>query len=81
VNEVDCNALMLLSNFHMDYLHNLALGFGRRGDISGRGTGRRVRVLGCFGTILNVLELEAKGGGRTIWVEPMQIALQNLSEV
>jgi len=31
MDKVDCNALMLLSNFHMDCLHDLALGLGRRG--------------------------------------------------
>jgi len=59
VNEVDCDALMLLSDFHMDCLHNLVLGLGRSSGISGGATGRRERGLEHFDAIPNILELEA----------------------
>ncbi len=81
MDEVDSNTLMLLSNLHMNCPHNLVLWLGRKNVISGRSSDRRGSGLGCFGTIPNVLELEAKGNGRAIWVKPMQNAIQKLSEV
>jgi len=65
MDEVNCNALMLLSNSHINCPHNL-VGLDRRGGIIGGASGRR-------GVALGVLEpsqmfLNAKGNGRAIWV-------------
>jgi len=79
VDEVDGNALMLLGNFHMNCPHNLELGLSRRSGI-GRSCGKRGSDLGCFTTIPNVLELEAKSNRRAIWVKLMQNTFQKLSE-
>jgi len=35
----------------------------------GKSSGRRGNGLGCFRTILDVLELETQGNGRAIWIE------------
>jgi len=56
------------------------LGLGRGERQSGTATGSRNGGLGNFIAIPYILELEAKGNGRAIWVETMEGALQNLSE-
>jgi len=81
VNQVNCNALMLLCNFHVDSLHKLVLGLGRGKGHGGNAAGSRNGGLGGFIAIPYILELEAKGDGRAIQVETMQDTLQNLSEV
>jgi len=82
VDEVNSNAaLMFLGNFHMNCPHDLAFGLDRRGGIVGESSGKRGNSLGCFRTIPNVLELEAKSNRRVIWVDPMQKTFQKLSEV
>jgi len=80
VDEVSSNALMFLGNFHMNCPHDLAFGLDRRGGIVGESSGKRGNSLGCFRTIPNVLELEAKSNRGAIWVKPAQNTFQELSE-
>jgi len=62
VKEGDGNALMLLGNLDMGSPHNLVLGMCKKGGIGGT-CSRRRNGLGVFGTIPDVLELEAKSNG------------------
>jgi len=71
---------MLFCNFHMNCIHNLALGLGRGEGHSGRAAGSGNGGLEGFIAKPFILELEAKGNGRAIWVEMMEDALQNLGE-